>query len=371
MLLFMDSADHYATADITEKWTQLISVNGSENPPVIGAYGRNSTNGIRLQAPLPAGTSVSQPIGLTLAPTGAIFIIGFAAKFTAFSHTIPGPSIREDSYLYSNYLVALLNVNDNLCSLEMNTDGTLTVYRTLNYPNNSVALGTTAVAVQEGVWTFIEFKVTIHDSLGTVDVRINGSSALSLTNQNTRGVGAVNGWTNFKLGLWTHETGQTGPTMDVDDLYVLDGSGAVNNDFLGDVTITPIYPSGAGASTGWTPSAGDNYACVDEATPNDDTDYNATATIGAKDTYAMGNVPVGADIRAVQILASVRKATEGPGKVKLVTRSSSTDHDSDEIGIAGTDYAYVRQVRETDPATAAAWTESGFNAVEMGLKKSG
>jgi hypothetical protein len=148
-------------------------------------------------------------------------------------------------------------------------------------------------------------------------------------------------------------------------------TGAVNNDFLGDVTVTALYPSGAGTTSGWTPSAGSNYQNVDETPANDDTDYNSTATLNAKDTYAMQDCAAGADIRAVQILAAVRKGAEGPGQVKLVTRSSSTDYDGAAQGIGGTSYSYVREIRETDPATAAAWSESGWNAVEIGLKKTG
>jgi hypothetical protein len=67
----------------------------------------------------------------------------------------------------------------------------------------------------------------------------------------------------------------------------------------------------------------------------------------------------------------VRKGAEGPGQVKLVTRSNSTDYDGAAQGIGGTSYAYVREVREVDPATSAAWLEAAWNAVEIGLKKTG
>jgi hypothetical protein len=85
----------------------------------------------------------------------------------------------------------------------------------------------------------------------------------------------------------------------------------------------------------------------------------------------MQNVAAGADIRAVQILASVRKAADGPGKIKLVTRSNATDYDGAEQYIAGTTYAYLREIREVDPATSAPWLEAAWNAAEIGIKKTG
>jgi hypothetical protein len=159
--------------------------------------------------------------------------------------------------------------------------------------------------------------------------------------------------------------------LHIDDMYICDGSGSLNNDFLGDVTVSALLPNGAGNTTGWTASAGSNYQCVDEATPNDDTDYVSTSTLTAKDTYAFPSVVAGAEVKAIQVFAAVRKATEGPGKVKHVVRSNSTDYDSAEMGIGGTTYSYTRTVHETDPATGVAWTESGVNAAEFGIKKTG
>ena len=60
-LLFMDSFDHYATADITEKWT------ASTGTFAIGAYGRNSTNGLRIPSdtsPASVQTSVLGSVAL-------------------------------------------------------------------------------------------------------------------------------------------------------------------------------------------------------------------------------------------------------------------------------------------------------------------
>ena len=82
-LLFMDSFDHYATADITEKWTTIPTVlGGTPQAPAIGAYGRNSTNGLRTSAASNAHTG--QPVVITVSPsTPTTCFIGVACKSLA------------------------------------------------------------------------------------------------------------------------------------------------------------------------------------------------------------------------------------------------------------------------------------------------
>lgn len=342
-LLFMDSFDHYATADIAEKWTSTYGANVS-----IGAYGRNSTNGMRISNGT-CNASATVSAGVTE------LILSFAMKFTGATPTTG--------------IVTFGSASGWECGLMLQSDYTLRPFRVENggYTaghglGNVTLVGTSStVALQSGVWAYLEVRMKCDDSAGTCTVRVNGVEVLVDTGLDTM-------WQSTSLTRCAIGTDEAGP-LDIDDLVVMDTTGSLNNSFLGDVTVSAIYPSGAGATSGWTPSAGSNYQCVDETAPNDDTDYNATATLDAVDTYAMTNCSAGAVIKAVQLLASVRKEDVGAANIKLVTRSGGTDYLGTEIGISTTAYAYVREVREVDPATSAAWTESGFNAVEFGMKK--
>jgi hypothetical protein len=233
-----------------------------------------------------------------------------------------------------------------------------------------VVLGSTALSLQAGVWAYVEVKVTVHNSTGTVDVRINGVSALSLTGQNTRGTGSSDAWNNVNIGFMT-QTASVIHTCEVDDLVVMDGSGSLNNSFLGDVTVSAIYPSGAGTTSGWTPSAGSNYACCNEALIDDDTSYVSATTLTTKDLYAFTDAPTGANIKAVQLCIGVRKGAEGPGQLTPVVRSNSIDYDQTAFGDGGTSYSFLRTVVEADPNTSAAWAEAAFNAAQFGFKKTG
>lgn len=350
-LLFMDSFDHYATADMLDKWTSVVYAVGT-----IGAYGRNGTNGYRVTA---ANNSIKIGCGRGNTATG---FAGFAMK----------TNLNSNDSIFA--VCAASNSKSDLL-VRVHTDGSLHVHRTggdYYYCESSFStdIGATAAGViQVGVWAFLEIQWTIHDTTGAVTIRVNGIEQLALTNVDTKGVASGAGeWGSIVIGT------EVGVQHDFDDLYICDTSGSLNNTFLGDVSIRAIFPNGAGNASEWTPSAGSNYDCVNETSPNDDTDYNSAAAINLKDLYAFASAPAGADIRGVQVLAAVRKSAEGPGQVKLVTRSNGTDYDGAAHGIASTEYSYVREVLETDPGSGspeAAWTESGFNAAEFGVKKTG
>jgi hypothetical protein len=352
-LLFMDSFDHYATADILEKWT--TSPNASLL--AIGAYGRNSTSGLRM--PVGALNSVQ----MTCLGGVSEVILGVAIK----------PNVHTGAQATTPIVFGSAGAWE--CGICLNADLTLQPF-TVNSGSyvpgastNYTLIGTaTTAALQAGVYAYLEVQMKCDGSVGTCVIRLNGTEVKNLTDLDTLYTSAT--LTRFALGC----RASTEVQLDFDDLVVMDLTGSFNKAFIGDGTVTAYFPDADGNTHAWicsagTPDTGVDYDCVNEASPNDDTDYLSTSTLNAKSTFSMQDCAAGSDIRAVQILASVRKGADGPGQVKLVTRSASTDYDGAAQGIGGTTYAYVREVREVDPATSAAWTEGGWNAVELGLKK--
>jgi hypothetical protein len=227
-----------------------------------------------------------------------------------------------------------------------------------------------------GVVAYVEWKVLIHPTAGTVDVRVNGVAVagLSLTNQVTRN-SAASQWTSIVLGIFdsvSNTTTAPGATlfMDFDDLYVLDGTGAAPwNGFLGDCRVDALYPTAPGATTGWTPSAGANWQCVDETAPNDDTDFTSATASPAKDTFVVQDAPVaGAVVYGVQHCFNVKKMDAGAATIAPVVRHSGTDFVGADLAPATT-YAYVTQIAQTNPGTGTQWTAVGFNAAEFGYVK--
>lgn len=125
----------------------------------------------------------------------------------------------------------------------------VSIYRSANdgkiTANNgdSTELDETAeVVFSQNVACYVEVKFVIHDTAGSVEVRVDGTTVLNLTNQDTR-----NGTPT------TANTLRFGPFMYIDDLYILDTTGSTNNDFLGDVKVVAVLPDSDGTHTDFTP----------------------------------------------------------------------------------------------------------------------
>lgn len=359
MLLYLDSFDHYVTADLAEKWTTTGSVNGG-SVTISSATGRRSSNSLRLSCGTSTNATFWAQKGLT--PSDATAVVGFAIGVPAGMIGASGIAIAS-----------LRDVAVAQLTLRLNQDLSLSVIR--GPQAGGTVLGTSSAgALAAGVVAYLEWKALIHLSAGTVEVRVNGVSlaGVNLTGQNTRNTATAQ-YTSVIVGHFEsiiNTCNGAARDLDVDDLYVCDGSGAAPwNTFLGDCRVDPRVPTAAGATTGWTPSTGANWQNVDDAAPNDDTDYNTAASAGVTDTFVVQDAPVvGATIYGIQHCLSMKKTDAGVCTVAPVIRHAGVDN----VGAAlapGTTYAYGLQIAATNPGTGAAWVEADFNNAEFGYRR--
>lgn len=327
----MDSFDHYAVASFGNKWSAI----NSGNPGGGGMAGGRSGNCIYFTR----GGNAHK----VLSSSQSTFIVGFA------SCAVPtiGP------------LVALYDNGNRKVYLQAGVSGTISAYSV------STLLATSAVNVLPPTgWFYIEMKTLIAVA-GTVEVRVNGVTVLSFSG-NTTISGNATANTLWLVGY----IGDYNELFYYDDLYLCDGSGATNNDFLGDCRVEALFPSGAGATAAWTrggTDSGANWSQVDEATPNNDTDYNKSNTIGQTDTYAMTDlVSATGIIYGVQKMNYVRKDNAGGRSVAPVLCIGGTDYVGAATSI-GDSYVYTREIEEISPSTLAAFTISEVNALETGI----
>lgn len=280
-----------------------------------------------------------QSPNLTTDPT---CVVGFAVKVTSLPSSL-------------TQLVALYDGTTLGMNIYMDSDGTLHAYRGVTYVGETVSALTTAT------WYYIEFKIYTHNSAGTVDINVNNTSWLSMTGQDTAQA-ALTYHTAFRLkapSLFTF----------VDDVYFLDGTGSANNDMLGNRKVVAIAPGSAGDSTDWTPSAGSNYQNVDEgALLDEDTTYNETSTNNHQDLYNYANLPGDiASVDGVQITSEGR-VTTGSMDLSAVIKTGTTTSVGSADTITSTTYVTTVRVAEQDPDTAAAWTPSGVDGAQFGVK---
>lgn len=334
-LLFFDGFEIYATADISKRWN---SVTGS---PAINAGGGRRSGGA-LYAPNNGNSSHN--VSKSLGGNYSTVVMGFNFN----------PNIFESSI---STFAQLLDGSTVQVSLRLNTSGTISVCL-----GASTIIDTSTTAITANSDNYLEFKVTIHDTTGSFDLRLNGTSILSGSSVDTKS--SSNAYVNTVLLGTTG--GLTVKTWKFDDFYILNTSGsAPNNDFLGDVRIDAVYPTADGNYTDWTPSAGsDHYALVDETTPNG-TDYVSSSTAAQQDSYVMGNPPTLSSeiIYGVQVSVAALKDDAGSRSIKVGVRSNTTDSVSASKALS-TYQAYYSHILETDPDTGIAWTPEGVNAVE-------
>jgi hypothetical protein len=229
----------------------------------------------------------------------------------------------------------------------------------LRYFTSGLSQTTSGLALTTDTWYYIEVNHNTHASTGSFSVRVDGVEVLSAGPGNTGGsVDSV----NFGVGADGYY---------YDDIYILDSAGSVNNTFLGDREIVAMLPDGAGDSNDWTNSASsggaNNFGFVDETGSDGDSTYNESNTTNHLDLYDFADLASDTTINGIQVNA-VRRVTTGSNTFYQPCKSGSTTSDGSSQSVSSTTYATGRRIMETDPDTAAAWTTSGLNAAQFGIK---
>ena len=274
-------------------------------------------------------------------------VSNLATVIVGCAHYIAGTNV--------NYLT-LLDGSTEQISCVIEADRSITVRRG---SASGTILGQSAVSLfPPSAWTYLELKANIHSSTGSVVLKLNGVTKISVSGINTQNTAnAYVTRVRFQNGL-------------IDDLYICDTTGAANNDFLGDVRVETLYPNGAGTYTEWTPSTGSNWQNVDDATTHDgDSTYNSTATAGNRDLYTLTNLAtVTGTVQGVRGHMKARKDDSNVRELALFSRSSTTETTGATEALGVSYVQYDGAVQETDPATSAAWTIAGVNALQFGQK---
>ena len=229
-----------------------------------------------------------------------------------------------------------------------------------------------SLVIRPVAWNFIEIKATIANSIGagTCVVKVNNETVITVaTGQDLQATANATADT-IALGFFTSVL--SGNPWDFDDLYVCDGTGGVNDDFLGDCRVECLMPNGNGTTNQFTGSdadSTDNYLHVDEVSPDDDTSYNENSTAGNQDLYAFGNLAVApATIHGVQTNIMAKKDDAGARSVMGLVRSGTTTYDGNTEALSEGAYVNYTKPYDVDPDTSAAWIEAGVNAVEVGVE---
>lgn len=358
-LLFVESFDWINTSitgpnldDVLGKRYDEVNVTTSTDAQIVvgrrsgGALQfRSSTNAQLIRTPVLRDATIDQG-----------FVCGFALK-------TPTSLFFANSSFFSIMVGGAAQL-----VLRMETSGAVTVRR------NAIFLETSPPILQVNRWYYMEIKGLVSTTAGFVVVKLDGTTVWSsATNLNTQDNTTVF-WDSIKFnaGIGVNQT--------MDDLYICDTAGSVNNDFLGDTSVEHINPNAVGDDSVWTPSsAGDHYILIDDGTARttsvDETDYVESGTTGQKDLFNYGSLATGpglgdaTTIHGIQINTWARITEIQPSDLLMKTKTGVTESDVTKT-IRHDDVNQFMEfaVFELDADTAAAWTVSGINGAQFGIE---
>jgi hypothetical protein len=181
-------------------------------------------------------------------------------------------------------------------------------------------LATYSNAWQPTVWGHFQIRVVIHNTAGSIAVRRNGDAGdtWTATGLNTRG-----GTANNQANAVRLRSDNAVTSAWFDDFLCFSGSGAAPNDWVGDIRAVQLLPSGDTAQRDFSRSAGStNYALVDEAVQNGDTDYVFSGTPNHQDLYDLGDLATTpSSILAMQSRMFAKKTDSGARSGQIRVKS--------------------------------------------------
>lgn len=348
-LLFIDGFDHYdpqALDDFGQPWLAR------------GKAAYLSPQATRVQGRRPSSFALRLPEGSgggyvkNLDSTKTSLIIGASIRVVPYENTYTEP-----------LLLGVRDANAQVAHLvKIGEDGRLKLYR-WQYGNEDLISTSVATAAARG-WHYIELQVTQGSSNGVLSVRINGILAIQMNAQNT-----IQGGGQLLTAFLGAIPGQSCPlTLDVDDFYIADTSGTINNTFLGDVRVDALKAQADGSLNQWTVTPSGTAAW--EAVSDEDETTNITApSAGLRQSFDVAPLPVMATpaVFGVQLTMLARKTDAGLGKLKGLVVSGAQTAVSPEV-ILQEQQAWQCSLFERNPNGNVQWTEAAFNAAEFGVE---
>jgi len=133
---------------------------------------------------------------------------------------------------------------------------------------------------------------------------------------------------------------------------------------IGDVGVYYRPSDADGTDTDFTPSAGDNFECVDEIGPDEDTTYNESdGTAGHRDSFETPGVSA-MSVLSVGVLVRARKTDSGAATLLVGAVHGGSEDQSSARNLAES-YLTYSEFFDVCPSTSAAWSAAEVTAAEL------
>jgi hypothetical protein len=295
------------------------------------------------------------------------YMTAYSLRQSSSSFAFRTPNLTQDPTLIAG---CAFYVTTSASSRWINfyDNGTLGIgveFYTVDPPLVRVRLGSTIIndtnldfTIVANTWYYYEVKVFCHPTSGSVEVRIDGNTVVSLTGINTK-AGTDSFHNNVLISL---------QYCNIDNYYICDGSGDTLNNFLGPCRVIGLFPNEDSTPLDWAPSTGtSHYTLIDEQYITS-SDYLLSSTQGAVDYYKYPQIVGDATVLGFQISTTCCNSSG----TSVVLQAPVEYNGQTELGprtqVIGTAYTDIRHICVTDPDTGEPWTIDKLANMKVGIR---
>lgn len=225
-------------------------------------------------------------------------------------------------------------------------------------------------------WHTFEFKVDVHITTGSYELKANGTSVLSDAGPtNTADTGSSD------ADAFEFSCDNGGNVMRLDHVIVADDTGATNNDFFGESMVLYALPDAVGDDSDWVASGGgarealvNNGPIISNIATNDATRITSE-TVNDEDRFSYDDllttwgIPNATTLLGLQVESMVSMEASGTRDIRATFKDTGgTATTGTSAAVLGTSWVTEMQMWETNPVTAVAWTASSVNDGQFGIK---
>jgi hypothetical protein len=213
-----------------------------------------------------------------------------------------------------------------------------------------------------GVWHYIEVK---YKPGSYTVVRIDGATVLSTGGSFNAGAPQL---VNM-VQLTNPDFSVVGYKQWVDDFYICDTSGAIFNNFCGDVVVHALMPFDDALPNQMASFGGGlgHFTAVDDIPPDDDLSYLYSNTAGHTEMFGVDPLPANIiDVLAVSVHARAKKDAAGTSSIKLKCRYL-TDTVESAVKPMTTQYTNKHHIFELAP-DGGSWNKVKAAAMDIGVE---
>lgn len=291
---------------------------------------------------------------------------GYCAKQN-FSKTLTTPALTQHPTLIAGHAIKFQDNSDSYASIIFRDNDVTGVKVTFNYLASNIEVYVGGVLIdtvtltnsfEHDIWYYFEVKTYCHDTNGTIEVRINETTIISLTDINTKtGTDAFHNTILFSFNY-----------IYIDDVYICDGSGTVVNDFQGVCRIIGLFPDADTDTAQWTPYTGSIHYNQINDNPDSVATYLSSAGQDLTDLFSYPS------LTGINTIAGIQIATKGSNNTgsSAILQTPIVSNEVTDLGenkqVIGSTYVEVQRISMIDPNTDLPWTVDGLMAAQLGIR---